>query len=229
MAEDQLFGELPEQPKPQTDAAPAGLPRLREPQRDQIELRAVDIDSLIGEDHPARVIWCYVDGLELRELEDRIKARGERPGHPATSPRLLLALWLYATSDGVGSARALERLCESHDVYRWLCGGVMIPLEVGDTILGDNTSMCTFTSWPPLCFHTHSHGHLLHALTPPPSPCPHRCYPRSELLPLLLIAYVGQPAPTHEEAAHHLLALLHLLPGDQLVPLNVPVATLQSS
>ena len=108
-------------------------------------------------------------------------------------------------------------------------GGVMIPLEVGDTILGDNTSMCTFTSWPPLCFHTHSHGHLLHALTPPPSPCPHRCYPRSELLPLLLIAYVGQPAPTHEEAAHHLLALLHLLPGDQLVPLNVPVATLQSS
>ncbi|MFX6213711.1 IS5/IS1182 family transposase, partial [Acinetobacter baumannii] len=97
-----------EQPKPQTDAAPAGLPRLREPQRDQIELRAVDIDSLIGEDHPARVIWCYVDGLELRELEDRIKARGERPGHPATSPRLLLALWLYATSDGVGSARALE-------------------------------------------------------------------------------------------------------------------------
>ncbi|PWF79656.1 IS1182 family transposase [Kocuria rosea] len=126
MAEDQLFGELPEQPKPQTDAAPAGLPRLREPQRDQIELRAVDIDSLIGEDHPARVIWCYVDGLELRELEDRIKARGERPGHPATSPRLLLALWLYATSDGVGSARALERLCESHDVYRWLCGGVSV-------------------------------------------------------------------------------------------------------
>ena len=126
MAEDQLFGELPEQPKPQTDAAPAGLPRLREPQRDQIELRAVDIDSLIGEDHPARVIWCYVDGLELREREERSKARGERPGHPATSPRLLLALWLYATSDGVGSARALERLCESHDVYRWLCGGVSV-------------------------------------------------------------------------------------------------------
>ena len=59
-------------------------------------------------------------------MEDRIKARGDRPGHPATSPRLLLALWLYATSDGVGSARALERLCNSHDVYRWLCGGVSV-------------------------------------------------------------------------------------------------------
>jgi transposase len=86
----------------------------------------VDIESLIGEDHPVRVIWTYVEGLDLSELEDRIKARGDRPGHPATSPRLLLALWLYATSDGVGSARALERLCNSHDVYRWLCGGVSL-------------------------------------------------------------------------------------------------------
>src|SRR6266571_1312849 len=123
---DKLFGELPEQSKPQADAAPLGAPRMREPVRDQIELRAVDIESLIGDDHPVRVIWGYVEGLDLSELEDRIKARGDRPGHPATSPRLLLALWLFATSDGVGSARALERLCNSHDVYRWLCGGVSV-------------------------------------------------------------------------------------------------------
>jgi transposase len=121
-----LFGELPEQTEPPADAAPRGAPRLREPMRDQVELRAVDIDSLIGQDHRARVIWAYVEGLELSELEDRIKARENRPGHPAPSPRLLLALWLYATSDGVGSARALDRLCDSHDVYRWLCGGVSL-------------------------------------------------------------------------------------------------------
>jgi len=121
-----LFGELPEQAEPGADAAPRGAPRLREPMRDQVELRAVDIDSLIGQDHPARVIWAYVEALELSELEDRVKARENRPGHPAPSPRLLLALWLYATSDGVGSARALDRLCDSHDVYRWLCGGVSL-------------------------------------------------------------------------------------------------------
>jgi len=126
MAGDELFGDLPEQAKPQAAAAPLGSPRLREPRRDQIELRAVDIESLIGEDHPVRVIWAYVAGLDLSELEDGIKARGERPGHPAISPRLLLALWLYASSEGVGSARALERLCHSHDVYRWLCGGVSV-------------------------------------------------------------------------------------------------------
>ena len=79
MAEDELFGELPPQAKPQADA-PLGAPRLREPQRDQVELRAVDIESLIGEDHPVRVIWAYVEGLDLSELENRIKARGARPG-----------------------------------------------------------------------------------------------------------------------------------------------------
>jgi transposase len=123
---DELFGDLPERSKLQADAAALGAPRLREPRRDQIELRAVDIESLIGEDHPVRQIWSYVEGIDLSELENRIKARGARPGHPATSPRLLLALWLYATSEGVGSARALERLCESHDAYRWLCGGVSV-------------------------------------------------------------------------------------------------------
>lgn len=126
MGGDELFEGLPEQVKPQANAAARGAPRLREPERDQIELRAVNIESLIGEDHPVRVIWAYVSGLDLSELEDRIKARDDRPGHPAISPRLLLALWLYATSDGVGSARSLERLCNSHDVYRWLCGGVSV-------------------------------------------------------------------------------------------------------
>jgi len=126
MCGDELFGELPEQTKPQSDAAPLGAPRLREPARDQIELRSVDIDSLIGADHRARVIWDYVKDLDLRELEDRIKAREHRPGHPPASPRLVLALWLYATSDGIASARALARQCTTDDVYRWLCGGVSV-------------------------------------------------------------------------------------------------------
>jgi len=124
MAGEELFESLPEHERAPCDGRGRGAPRMREPQRDQIELRAVDIESLIGEDHPARVLWAHVERLDLRELEDRIKAREDMPGHPATSPRLLLALWLFACSDGVGSARALARLCQSHDAYRWLCGGV---------------------------------------------------------------------------------------------------------
>ena len=126
MLHEELFLALPEQKKLQIEPLSLPPPRLYEPKRDQIELQAVDIDSLIGEDHPARLIWAYVEPLDLSELENRVKARGETAGHPAIAPRLLLALWLYATSDGVGSARGLERLCKSHDAYRWLCGGVSV-------------------------------------------------------------------------------------------------------
>jgi len=123
MAEESLFGELPEQTGPKREAG-FGAPRLWEPEREAIELRAMSLDSLIGADHPARLIWAYVLRLDLRELENRIKAREGVPGHPAIAPRLLLGLWLYATSEGVVSARLLARLCERDDVYRWFCGGV---------------------------------------------------------------------------------------------------------
>lgn len=125
MSREGLFGDLPETAgasKPKE----AGPVRLREPERDQIALRVVDVDSLIGLEHPARVIWAYVEKLDLSELEAAIKAREHTPGQAPASPRLLLALWLYATSQGVGSARALARLCQSHDAYRWLCGGVSV-------------------------------------------------------------------------------------------------------
>ncbi len=123
MAEQNLFGELPEQIGAKREAG-VGAPRLWEPERDAIELRAMCLDSLIGADHPARLIWAYVLRLDLRELEKLIKAREGVPGHPAITPRLLLGLWLYATSEGVVSARLLARLCERDDVYRWFCGGV---------------------------------------------------------------------------------------------------------
>jgi transposase len=72
------------------------------------------------------LIWDYVQKLDLRELEEAVRAREHTPGQAPASPRLLLALWLFATSEKIGSARALARLCESHDAYRWLCGGVSV-------------------------------------------------------------------------------------------------------
>jgi transposase len=125
MAERELFEGLSDTPA--SSARPVGgKPRMREPERRQVELRPVDLDSLLSQDHPARVIWAYVEKLDLSVLEERIEAREHKAGQAPASPRLLLALWLYATSEGVGSARALERLCQSHDAYRWLCGGVSV-------------------------------------------------------------------------------------------------------
>lgn len=98
--------------------------RIRQAERRQIGFELVDLESLVVENHPVRAVWCFVEGLDIQPFYDRIKARGETPGRAATDPRILLALWLYATADGIGSARALARLCEHHTIYRWICGGV---------------------------------------------------------------------------------------------------------
>lgn len=117
-----LWGELPEQRAPEPAARAA--PRLRRPERDQVGWHAAAIDDLIAPDHPARAVWAFVTALDLSELHDEVKAREGVPGQAAPDPALMLALWLFATVEGVGSARQLDRLCDQHLAYRWLCGGV---------------------------------------------------------------------------------------------------------
>jgi transposase len=99
-------------------------PRLRHPDRHQHVLEATCLDELLPADHRARLIWSFVERVDVSALEDAVRSRGERPGAPAIAPRLLLALWLFACLDGVGSAREVARLCEEHAAYRWLCGRV---------------------------------------------------------------------------------------------------------
>jgi transposase len=103
-----------------------GAPRLVLPNRDQMELRAVDLESLLPADHPARAVWEFVESLDLSGLYAKVRSVEGEAGRPATDPRIYLALWLYATVEAVGSARALERLTEQHDAYRWICGGVSV-------------------------------------------------------------------------------------------------------
>ncbi len=103
-----------------------GQPRVQRPDRAQLELRAIDLDGLLPADHRARLVWSFVEGLDLGPLYDAIRAVEGEPGRPPIDPAILTALWLYATVENVGSARALERLCDQHDAYRWLCGGVSV-------------------------------------------------------------------------------------------------------
>jgi transposase len=103
-----------------------GGPRVQRPNRSQMELRPVDLDALLPPDHRARLVWEFVEGLDLGPLYGEIKAVEGHAGRPSIDPAILMSLWLYATLEGVGSARALERLCEQHDAYRWICGGVSV-------------------------------------------------------------------------------------------------------
>ena len=121
-----LFEDLPEQRPERAPVLDGGAPRLREAQRDQLELQVVDLDSLLASDHPARAVWGFVEQLDLSDLLKAIKAREGVPGHPPADPKILMTLWLYATVEGIGSARALAKLCEMHVAYRWICGGVSV-------------------------------------------------------------------------------------------------------
>jgi transposase len=86
----------------------------------------VDLDGLLPADHRARLVWEFVEGLDLSPLYTAIRAVDGGAGRPAIDPAILTALWLYATLEGVGSARALDRLCDQHEAYRWIAGGVSV-------------------------------------------------------------------------------------------------------
>jgi transposase len=117
---------------PTTQEVAAAMPtrpgeaRLRRAVRNQVEMIARDLDSMIAESHPVRSIWTFLSKLDLSAFYGCIKATLDKPGRPATDPQVLLALWVYATVEGIGSARRLARLSEEHDAYRWLRGGVPV-------------------------------------------------------------------------------------------------------
>ena len=119
---DELFEDLPEQHAPEAPAC--GAPRLRQPERHQVGWQVAALDDLVAADHPVRAVWAFARSLDLRALHDAVKAREGVPGQAPPAPELMMALWLWATVDGVGSARQLDKLCEQHLAYRWLCGGV---------------------------------------------------------------------------------------------------------
>jgi transposase len=99
-------------------------PRYLAPNRQQVRLLPTDLDATLPRTHPARAVWAFVERCDLTPLYAKILAVEGHAGRPAIDPAILVGLWLLATLDGVGSARALDRLTGAHDAYRWMCGGV---------------------------------------------------------------------------------------------------------
>ncbi len=142
----------PPDASPPGDVLP-GSPRLRQANRRQIEFRACSWNELLPDDHDARIVWNFVEGLDLSALLQRIQSVAGEAGRPAIDPRILTALWLYATLRGVGSARELDRRCgEQGEIpFQWICGGVSVNhhtlsdfrtqhVEILDRVLTDSTA-----------------------------------------------------------------------------------------
>ena len=127
-AEPLTLFSMPPLPPVEAPGALAGKrgARVREALRDQLVWGRIDLNALVVDDHPVRSILAVVERLDLSALYHPIEARDEVAGAPAIDPAILLALWVYATSEGVSSARELWRLTREHVAYRWLCGGVAV-------------------------------------------------------------------------------------------------------
>ena len=119
-----LTGLMMENHEPCTMTEPGqrAKPRFEPINREQLVMRAVDVEQLVDQDHPVRAIWEFVGRLDLSSFCEQIRAvEGER-GRPTHNPQLMVCLWIYAYSRGVSSAREIARLCEYEPACQWLTG-----------------------------------------------------------------------------------------------------------
>ena len=108
------------------DSPQVQKPRLNSADRNQANSIPIQIDNLIENDHPARIIWAFVDGLDLSPLYKEVRSLEGASGRAATDAKILLAIWLFAIINHETSARRIAELCTTHLAYIWLCGGVGI-------------------------------------------------------------------------------------------------------
>lgn len=90
--------------------------------RSQNLLVPLDVDRLIGPDHPARAIWTLTEKLDLTKFYESLVSAEGLAGRRAWDPRLLLSIWLYGYSKGENSARALSREMAYEPGLMWLSG-----------------------------------------------------------------------------------------------------------
>ena len=83
--------------------------RCKPVQRNQLLLRPVDVEKLVGQEHAVRAIWELVGTLDLEPFYADVDALEGEAGRPAWDPQVLISLWIYAYKDGIGSAREIAR------------------------------------------------------------------------------------------------------------------------
>jgi len=109
-----------------TNRSQRGNARVNRPERTQVEMQFLSLDQWLDKEHRVRIVWDYVDSLDLSELYQSIQAVDGKVGRNAVDPAILFALWLAATLEGISSARRLAELTTRDIPYMWLCGGVSV-------------------------------------------------------------------------------------------------------
>lgn len=122
---------------------PVSILKIHSPCRDQVEMRIDCLDDRLPSDHKARKVWDFVEMMDTDPCYYRIGSLFGAVGRAATDPKVFFALWLFALTEGVISARRIESLCEEHDAYRWIAGCTGV----------NRTNLSEFRASDASCFH----------------------------------------------------------------------------
>ena len=123
MGEQQVLVELEQRPR---QAVPVDQLQLRQPNRDQFTYAAIDVERLVPADHLVRAIWELSGMLDLSGFAAHLETRKESAGRPAWDPRLLVAIWIWAYSERMSSAREIARQSRYRPELEWLCGMAVV-------------------------------------------------------------------------------------------------------
>lgn len=115
-----------------------GIARLVQPIRNQVQMSFGSLDELIPQDHKVRLVWKYIEKLDLTEFLIKINSVEGNRGRPAIDPKVLLALWLYATIEGICHGRVIEQYCQEHTAFKWICGDIKINYHTINDFRSDN-------------------------------------------------------------------------------------------
>src|SRR5215467_4724345 len=106
--------------EPKSAATPA--PLIKAVNRAQMCFRTVEVERLVDAEHPSRLLWEIIGKLDLSRYYAGVKSNEEEGGRPGWHPQLLITMWVYAYSVGIGAAREIERRCAYDPAFWWLTG-----------------------------------------------------------------------------------------------------------
>ena len=114
--------EMQEQPEGKRRAVPVEVPKLVPVDRKQMRWTSVAVEDLIAGDHKARAIWELAGKMDLTRFTESLRTHEGSAGRPAWDPQVLVSVWVYSYSEGISSARQIERMMEWEPGLKWLTG-----------------------------------------------------------------------------------------------------------
>lgn len=107
-------------PQPVTNAAPRL--KLRVANRSKLVLTAIALDDMLAADHKARAIVALLDRVDTRAFYSGIRTLEGKAGRSMRDPKTMIAVIVYAYSEGMGSMREVSALTEHDPALMWITG-----------------------------------------------------------------------------------------------------------